>query len=103
MISEIVVGYTPSNKMSDWKLSADGEHNWWYEPRGVFYCTVHEKKHLCTPDAAYRDVGREPFYNLKDKVITDPRVHITHYPRKGEWEHLKTIDDVRQSELAKHI
>lgn len=51
-------------------------------------------------DGHPRDVGREPYYNLVTGEITaPPRLYITHYPKKGEWEHLKTVGDLKQSPL----
>lgn len=104
MDGQIVHAYTPSDLIKDWMLGSEDEQ-WFYRPRTRFYCTKHMKAGLScsgTRDAAPRKVGREPWYNLKTKEITaPPRIYIDHYPEKGEWEHLKTIDDIKRSPLYK--
>lgn len=100
MIEQIVQAFKPSNAKKDWYCGADQE-GWYYEQQTRFYDTgCQELKAYCPGTGHSRDVGKEPYYNLATKeIVAPPRVYITHHPQKGEWEHLKTIDDIRKSPL----
>lgn len=101
-IALIVLAYTPSNNKKDWQLRADGEHNWWYEPHMRSYCTLHKRIGAPCWDSNHRGAMWGTHHlNLKTNEISanPPRIYITHYPQKGEWEHIKTIDDLRKSDL----
>lgn len=101
---QIVLAFTPSEKKKDWGLRFMDE-DIFYEPYVRFYCTGCEKLGTgCTSktDGHPRKVGKEPYYNLKTKQIVDPpRIYVTHHPLKGEYEHWKTIDDIKNSPLHK--
>lgn len=103
MTDQIVLAFKPSNLLKDWYCGADGDGNWFYEQRTRFYDTAHNG--LCAggfSNCAKRAVGKEPYFNLNTKKITNPpRIYITHHPKQGEWEKLKTIDDLKASKLFK--
>jgi|GEM_PF-3682816 len=100
---QIVLGYTPSHLMKDWQLRFDTDLGWFYEPITHFYDTGCKKQQpYCSSKEHHhsRKVGHEPYYNMKDCTITDPpRIFITHRPKKGEWEEIKTTEDLFKSAL----
>lgn len=96
-MNEIVLAFEPSNKKTDWQCRADGDHNWFYEQRVRFYDVGCQELKAYCPDHI-RNVGREPYYDLTNKKITKPpRIYITHHPKSGEWEHLKTTEELLSS------
>ena len=100
-MADIVLAFVPSNKKSDYACMADGDGNWFYEQWTKFYCLVCQEIGICHYEDHKRDVGDEEYYDLRaKKVVTPPRLYITRHPQKGEWEHFKTIDEVKDSELA---
>lgn len=104
MTSEIVLAFTPSNLMKDWQLeSKDGD--WFYEPIVRIHCLKHREAELC---CGYWDHAihqhPEPYYDkVAKRKVELPRLFLKHYPQKGEWEHFKTIDDVKQSPLYRKM
>lgn len=102
-MGEIVRAFKPSDNLKDWGCRSDGDGNWFYEQYVRFYCTgCKTLRAFCQfiSHVSERNVGKEPYYDLiAKKIVPAPRIYITHHPKKGEWEHLKTVADLKASPL----
>ena len=95
-MTEIVLAFTPSKSLKDWTLRYDDE--WFYEPIVRFYDLGCKKLDAYCKDHR-RNVGKEPYYDLKEEAIVPaPRVYLTERPDSYSF---KTIDEVRKSSIFK--
>jgi hypothetical protein len=104
MTDEVVLAFTPSDYMKDWMITADGNHEWYYTPRVRHYCMAHKEIGDTGgfDDCSRRKVGQEPHFDLSTgEIVPKPKLCMKRYPKKGEWEHLKTVEDVKNSPLYK--
>lgn len=104
MTDEIVLAFRPSKQLKDYCFRGDGDGHYFYEQRVRFYdpgCNVFEAACPYAPARHDRHVGHEPYFDLDSQQVVDtPRIYVTHHAQKGEWERLKTVDDLLASRLA---